>query len=213
MTAAPAAPPHVVAAPGTYLCGLTWDGRLLWHSDQVAARVYAIDPGDGVVVRSFPSGWVRADLAYDGRLLAQVGGRPKRLALIDPADGAPAGTLPILPANDRTTGIEIAPDGLWALLRGPNVVQLRTYPELEVVREHRVPGDAPSGLTVVGPYVVFGDFAAATLHVVDRATGEHVRSAAVQGKPTGMTWDGERLWYCDFPARALRALAPAAFLP
>jgi hypothetical protein len=54
--------------------------------------------------------------------------------------------------------------------------------------------------------VVFGDFESGTLYAIDADTGEHVSSAKVKGRPTGMTWDGERLWYCDFPARALRAL-------
>jgi hypothetical protein len=34
----------------------------------------------------------------------------------------------------------------------------------------------------------------------------------LDGRPTGMTWDGEWLWYCDFPARALRPVDLADLL-
>jgi PQQ-like domain len=191
--------------PGEYPCGLTWDGAHLWHSDQAAARVYAIDPTVGSVVRTHYCGWVRADMSYDGSLLCQIGGRPKRLVLIEPDTGRLAGFRPILPANGRVTGAEIGPEGLWLVLRSPNVVQLRDYPSLEIRREHAVPGASPSGLAYVDGMVVYGDFESGTLHVVDAATGECVRSIALDAHPTGMTWDGRRLWYCDFRARALRA--------
>jgi outer membrane protein assembly factor BamB len=193
-------------APGRYLCGLTWDGTHLWHSDQDAARIYAIDRSDGSVVRSFGCAHVRADLAYDTAMLCQIGGRPKRVVLIDPKTGEVAGSRPILPANGRVTGAEFGPEGLWLVLRGPNVVQLRAHPEMGLVREYAVPGSAPSGLTYANGLVVFGDFEAATLHVIDAGTGEHVRSVALEAQPTGITTDGERLWYCDFRGRTLRAL-------
>ena len=76
-----------ITAPASYLCGLTWDGTYLWHSDQDAARIYAIDRATGAVVRTFRCGFVRADLTFDGSMLCQVGGRPKRLVLIDPGTG------------------------------------------------------------------------------------------------------------------------------
>lgn len=41
--AAHARPGAAVAVPGEYPCGLTWDGAHLWHSDQDALRVHAID--------------------------------------------------------------------------------------------------------------------------------------------------------------------------
>jgi len=193
-------------APGEYPCGLTWDGTHLWHSDQAAASVYAIDPTVGSVVRAYHCGWVRADLTYDGSLLCQIGGRPKRLVLIEAETGRIAGFRPILPASGRVTGAEIGPEGLWLVLREPNVVQLRDYPSLTILREHAVPGASPSGLACADGRVVYGDFESGTLHVLDAATGEHVRSIELDAHPTGITWDGHRLWYCDFHARAIRTL-------
>lgn len=192
--------------PGIYPCGLTWDGRYLWHSDQEAKRIWALDPCGGYVVREHPCEAVRADLAYDGAWLAQIGGRPKRLVLVDPERGAHACEVEIQPASGRATGAEFCPDGLWLLLRNPSVVQLRKYPSMTVEREHRVPISAPSGLTWCDGVLVCGDFGAGVLHAIDAASGRRLAWRPVTGQPTGMTFDGERIWYCDFPGRALRAV-------
>jgi hypothetical protein len=208
----PAPRPSVLRAPGSYLCGLTWDGRHLWHSDQVAERIYAIDPSDGSVLRTFACRHVRADLAYDGEALCQIGGRPKRLVLIDPRTGEVAGSRPILPASGRVTGAELGPEGLWLVLRGPNTVQLRDYPEMTVRREYLVPGCGPAGLTCADGLVVYGEFESGLLYALDPGTGAPLGCARLDGRPTGITWDGERLWYCDFPARELRAITLASVL-
>ncbi|HEV2887542.1 MAG TPA: hypothetical protein VGX49_11565 [Jatrophihabitans sp.] len=193
-------------APGRYLCGLTWDGSWLWHSDQEAAKIYRIDPTNGSVTRTFDCDEVRADLAFDGSMLCQVGGRPKLLLLVDPETGNVTGRRKILPANGRVTGVEFGPEGLWLVLREPNVVQLRDYPSMTIRREYPVPGSGPSGLTYADGIVLFGEFNTAMLHAIEARTGAHIASTEVQGHPTGLTWDGERVWYCDFGARALRAI-------
>lgn len=199
-------------APGAYLCGLTWDGVHLWHSDQGALKIFAIDRADGTVVREHECKWVRADLAFDGSVLCQVGGRPKRIVLVDRDTGRVTGHREVLPASGRVTGAEMGPEGMWMVLRGPMVVQLRDYPGMTVKREYPVPGSAPSGLTYAQETVVYGEFEAGLLHAVDAATGAYIGSASVPGRPTGITWDGERLWYCDFPNRLLRAFELADLL-
>jgi outer membrane protein assembly factor BamB len=206
------ADPNSLPTPGRYLCGLTWDGEQLWHSDQEAARIYAIDRATGRVTRTYRCDDVRADLAFDGSMLCQVGGRPKQLVLVDPASGDVTGRRKILPASGRVTGVEFGPEGLWLVLREPNVVQLRDYPAMTVQREYRVPGEGPSGLTYADGIILFGEFNTAMLHAIEAGTGAHIASAEVQGHPTGLTWDGERVWYCDFGARMLRALDLADLL-
>src|SRR5262245_27826235 len=86
-------------APDDYMCGLTWDGQLLWHSDQGAQQIFGIDPATGEVVRKFPCAEVRADLAFAEGDLWQVGGRPKRLLGIDPRTGALRAERPVRPSN------------------------------------------------------------------------------------------------------------------
>jgi outer membrane protein assembly factor BamB len=77
---------------------------------------------------------------------------------------------------------------------------------MTVKREMAVPGSSPSGLTYANGVIIFGEFDPGTLYAIDSQTGAQLGSLAVPGRPTGMTWDGERLWYCDFPSRMFRAL-------
>ena len=208
-------PPYaetVLPAPGRYLCGLTWDGEHLWHSDQEALRIYAVDSKTGAVVRDFECKWVRADMTFDGSMLCQVGGRPKRLVLVDRDTGKTSGQVEVPPASGRLTGADLGPEGMWMLFRGPMVVQLRDYPAMNVLREYPVPGSSPSGLTYADGTIVYGEFEPGLLHAVDAATGEHLGSAAVAGRPTGLTGDGERVWYCDFPNGSLRTFDLAELL-
>jgi hypothetical protein len=191
---------------GEYMCGLTWDGSLLWHSDQEAKKIFAIDPANGTVVRELACTRVRADLGHDGTSLLQVGGRPKRVVLVDPHSGEVGGEKEVLPASGRLTGIELGPEGLWMCLRGPTVVQLRNYTTMEIEREYPVGGESPSGLTYTAGLVVHGDFDDAVLRVTSAETGAALGSFRVPGRPTGMTSDGKYLWYCDFAARAFRAI-------
>lgn len=203
---------RTIPGPAAYMCGLTWDGGLLWHSDQDAERIFAVDPADGRVARELRCPPVRADLTYDGSQLVQVGGRPKRLVLVDPDTGEIVGEKPVHPPSGRLTGIELGPEGLWMCLRGPTTVQLRDYATMSVQREFRGYGQSPAGLTYANGVVVHGDFDNATLHALDARTGEHLGTARVPGRPTGLTWDGAHLWYCDFPARSFRAVELDALL-
>ena len=58
------------ASPGSTPYGVAWDGRTLWHTDDVGATIYQIDPVTGRVIRSFSApGTSPAGLAWDGRTL------------------------------------------------------------------------------------------------------------------------------------------------
>src|SRR5262245_5382209 len=96
---------RTLPAPGSYMCGLTYLGECLWYSDQVAEKIFAIDPTDGAVVREFDCSRVRADLAHHDDLLCQVGGRPKRIVLVDPTTGDIVGEKPVRPSNGRLCGV------------------------------------------------------------------------------------------------------------
>jgi glutamine cyclotransferase len=192
-------------APGNYLCGLTWDGEYLWHSDQGAGTIVAVDPADGSVVRTLDCPRVRADLAYHDGWLCQVGGRPKRILLIDPKTGDIVDEKQVSPPSGRLCGIEMGPEGMWMCLRDPPVVQLRDFDTMSVQRELPVV-NSPSGLTYVDGMVLYSEFEAGMVRAVDTMTGTILAAVPVAGHPTGMTWDGEQLWYCDFEARQFKAI-------
>ena len=192
-------------APGNYLCGLTWDGEYLWHSDQEAGTIVTVDPGDGSVVRTLNCSQLRADLTCHNGWLCQVGGRPKRILLIDPQTGDIVNQKQVSPPSGRLCGIEMGPEGMWMCLRAPAVVQLRDFDTMSVQRELPVAG-SPSGLTYVDGMVLYSEFEAGILRAVDTVTGSILATVPVEGRPTGMTWDGEQLWYCDFEARQFKAI-------
>jgi hypothetical protein len=191
--------------PASYMCGLTWACGHLWHSDQTAGKIFAIDRMTGAVVKEFDCPLARADLAYHDGWLCQVGGRPKRLLLIDPRTGDVAGSKQVAPPGGRLCGVEMGPEGMWMCLRNPAVVQLRDFETMTVCKEHPVQG-GPSGLTYVNGIVVYSEFEAGTVRAVDTRTGTPLGTAAVEGHPTGVTWDGYQLWYCDFEARAFKSI-------
>lgn len=191
--------------PGTYMCGLTWADGLLWHSDQEAGKIYALERAAGEVVREFECPQARADLACHDGLLCQVGGRPKRLLLIDPYTGDMVGEKQVPPPSGRLCGIEMGPEGMWMCLRNPAVVQLRDFATMTVRAEYAVPG-SPSGLTYASGLVVYSEFEAGLLRAVDAATGRVAGAVQVEGNPTGLTWDGYQIWYCDFRARAVKSI-------
>jgi outer membrane protein assembly factor BamB len=194
------------------MCGLTWDGRLLWHSDQGAQEIFAVDPQTGEVVRKFPCAEVRADLTFAEGDLWQVGGRPKRLLRIDPYTGDIRGERTVRPSSGRLCGVEAGPEGRWMCLRSPAVVQLRDLDTLGVQHEVPVVGQ-PSGLTYARGVVLYSDFEDGLVRAVNPATGALLAEADVEGHPVGMTFDGIDVWYCDFAARRFKAFALADLLP
>jgi hypothetical protein len=198
---------RTLPSPGTYLCGLAWDGTNFWHSDQLAGTMYALDPVDGSVLRAFPCPGARADLTYGEGLLYQIGERPKRLLVIDPATGELVGRKPIKPSNGLVCGVEWAPEGFWLCLRRPGRIQLRDVATMTIQQEFLVDG-SPSGLTVAGRTVYYSDFEGQNLRGYDTVSGEQVFYADVPGRPTGMTYDESDIWYADFPAKLFRAFTP-----
>ncbi|WP_328612059.1 hypothetical protein OG943_12790 [Amycolatopsis sp. NBC_00345] len=194
-------------APGAYLCGLTWDGRSLWHSDQQAGEVYELDPDTGAVLRTIPCPGARADLTVHDGQLWQIGERPKRFLVLDPGTGETVERRAVRPSSGRICGAEARPEGVWVCLRQPPVVQLRSTGTVEVLREFPVAGN-PSGLTEADGVVYYTDFEDVVIRGYDVATEEQVFAQPATGSPTGLTYDGRYLWYCDFPGRALRAIAP-----
>src|SRR5436190_1529080 len=82
------------------------------------------------------------------------------------------------------TWVEFGPEGLWMCLRDPTVVQLRDYTDMTVLREYRVGGDSPSGLTYAGGVVVHGDFGDSVLRATDARDGRPLGSVRVSGRPT-----------------------------
>lgn len=195
------------AAPGTHLCGLAWDGENLWHSDAATDAVYALDPATGEVRARFACPSVRTGITWTGELLVQIVGRPKRLCYLR-RDGEIVGYRPLDPPGERFCGIEADGPALWLGLEHPGAVELRDGHTLQTRRAFAVEGDV-AGLTLAPGVVVYADHRAGLVRAVHAGTGELLGRRRVAGAPTGLTWDGTLLWYCDYDAREICAVDPA----
>ena len=195
--------------PGRQLCGLAWLDGLLWFSDAVLDEIMAVDPDTGAVEHRVPCPDVRTGLtaAAGGRSLIQVVGPDKRLRTLDPRTGAVLAEHPNPRSGGELCGLHETPAGLWTGYKDPPVVELRRPPEPEPVASFPVDTDV-ADLTVARELVVFADHPGMRLHVLDPRAGRIVETIPVAGAPTGLTWDGHRLWYCDYDSRQLRAVEP-----
>lgn len=199
-----------VRVPGRHLCGLTWLDGLLWYSDHGLDEIIAVDPATGAVVNRFPCPGVRTGLtAVDGERLIQVVDGDKRLRELDPHTGQVIAEYPNPRPGGELCGIQSTPDGLWTGYSDPPVIELRRLPDPEPILSVPVNEDV-ADLTVAGDLVVFANHPDARLNFLDPRARLIVEVVHVMGKPTGLTWDGERLWYCDYAASHLRAVEVAS---
>jgi streptogramin lyase len=91
----------------TSVHGVSWDGENVWFAS--GDKLNAIDPGSGVIGRSFAVA-AHAGTAFDGTHLYQVA--EARIQKIDPKTGAVLGSIPS-PAGGGDSGLAWAEGTLW----------------------------------------------------------------------------------------------------
>ncbi len=146
---------------------------------------------------------VRTCLSFDGGRLWQVAGHPKALRCLDPADGTVLRVLPL--DSEHACGIEVRGPVFWLTKEGEGRLELRSLADGRVLRslaaERRV-----AGVTVAHGLVWYAVDAGSLLVALDLESGAERARHHVEGTPTGLTWDGEHLWYADFAGRRLVAV-------
>ena len=159
------------------------------------------------MVKRLPCPGVRTGLtaADGGRRLVQVVGGDKRLRAIDPHSGDVLDEYPNPRPGGELCGLQATAEGLWTGYRDPPTIDLRRHVDLEALASFPVTEDV-ADLTVIGHLVVFANHRDARLNVLNPDIGEIVRVIPVSGGPTGVTWDGSRLWYCDHAGQRLCAV-------
>ncbi|WP_225732147.1 MULTISPECIES: hypothetical protein [unclassified Nocardia] len=188
------------------LCGLTWSGDLLWFSEGVLNQIIAVDPASGAVQHQIPCERIRSDLTTLGGQLVQVAGEDHALRVIDPATGDTVTELPNPRPGAVLSGLEATKHGVWLGYADRRSIDLRTTDGLRLVDAIPV-RVAPAGVTVSDNYLVYADYRGGMINLVDLASRREVASYDVAGNPTGLTWDGSRIWYCDHTTLQLRAIA------
>jgi glutamine cyclotransferase len=179
--------------------------NLLWYSDSVLEQIIAVEPATGKVVHKLECPEVRTDLTALGPYLVQVVGETRKLRIIDPDSGKVVEEWANPRPENKLCGLEASDAGIWLGYRDPPVLDLRSPYNLELLDTIPVNREV-AGLTVIGRFVLFASHAGSQLSVLDPATKTISSTIAVAGHPTGLTWDGSRVWYCDYSSVQLRAI-------
>lgn len=187
------------------LCGLTWSAEYLWFSEAVSSKIASLDPISGKVVRRLDCPGVRTDLTTIGGRLLQVAGDDRVLRLVDPEAGELLGEFANPRPGNVLCGLEATRHGLWLGYEDLRQVDLRDPEDFGLIDTFRV-RQPIAGLTVSDSYLVYADHKAATINLYDVVARREVAAYSVAGNPTGITWDGRRIWYCDFATLQLRAI-------
>lgn len=192
---------------GSHLCGLAWLDGLLWYSDAGLEEIIAVHPATGDVASRLSCPGVRTGLTAtaQGTSLVQVVDGDKRLRAIEPHTGDVLEEYANPRPGGELCGLHDTADGLWTGYQRPPVLDLRRHEDHEPIVSIPVDEDV-ADLTVVGRFAVFANHSDARLNVVDPGAARIVTVIPLGGHPTGLTWDGERFWYCDYDAHQLRAV-------
>ncbi|WP_433872558.1 hypothetical protein [Saccharopolyspora sp. CA-218241] len=187
------------------LCGLTWSGEFLWFSESVLKQIMAVDPHTGAIEHRLDCADVRTDLTTLGGNLVQVAGERRDLRVIHPQTGAVLGEHPNPRPGNTLCGLEATRDGLWLGYEDLRVIDLRSPVDFTLIDTFRVERGV-AGVTVSDGYLVYADYRSGLINLVDIDSGREVAAYWVHGNPTGLTWDGRRIWYCDYATFQLRAI-------
>jgi hypothetical protein len=199
-------PVHVFPAPGEHLCGLAFDGTLLWHSDGMNEEIYGLEIPAGRVVKVLPCPGVKTGLAFDGKYLWQVVGSPKYLRGIDPAAGETVGKISLHPPTNNVCGIDFAGDSLWVGVEIDGRLQERSRRDGSLRREFAA-RPRIAGVAAAAGSVWYNEAVAGLLIRINPADGK-ADEYSIGGMPTGLAWDGRQFWVADFTARAIKAFRP-----
>jgi hypothetical protein len=194
---------HDVSVDAECLCGLTWSGELLWFADSARERVVAVDPHAGEVLTVIACPGLRRGLATVGGNLVYSAAPDYRLRIINPDGGDILAEARNPRVGEEITAMEGGREGLWIGYR--NMLELRDTTDFGLLASISVRGKV-GGATVTDRYLVYSNRAAESVIVVEPATEQEILPISVHGYPTGLTWDGSRIWYCDNAASRLRAI-------
>jgi glutamine cyclotransferase len=187
------------------LCGLTWTGQCLWFSEAVTNLIMALDPHTGEVTKRIPCAGVRTDLTTIDGYLLQVVGDEMSLRVIDPDTGTAVHEVPNPRPGHVLCGLEATHGGVWMGFEDLAVIDLRSKRGFGLIDS--IPIAHPvAGVTVSDRYVFYADHRGGVINVIDVALRREVAAIDVDGNPTGITWDGSQIWYCDYRTLQLRAI-------
>jgi glutamine cyclotransferase len=203
---------HSIPSPTGHLCGLTWVDGFLWYSDGMESTIYKLEPlnGRALAVHQIPG--VNASLSHDGGCLWQVTGGgyltgPKTVTKIDPRSGTVLEVIGLGEDSAYVAGIEVLGDELWVGLERKGRLQRRRLYTNEILRDFKAEPRI-AGIAAADASFFYCEFDQQLLVEVDPETGEELARYRLEGNPTGLTWDGENIWYNDYTGKRIRKVKP-----
>jgi hypothetical protein len=200
------------AAPSSQTNGLTFDGRYLWHTNDISPIIYEIDPLDGHVVgqqtTKLPD---QGDLEFGNGVLYIVGENHHIIYKVDQTSGLTLDTIQVhgipLGSSSRFRRDSIQMEGLtfdgeniW--VDGDTNVIIRV--ELATKKCYRYQMSYDMGyldgmtwafdhLWIVTNNATIYELDPCTMGIIDRFDAP----ASVGAGPEGFAFDGENLWFAD----------------
>jgi sugar lactone lactonase YvrE len=155
-------------------------------------------------VRTLACPEVRTCTDFANGLLWQIAGRPKTLRALDPASGDVVRDVPV--RSETICGLQLEDEHFWTTEEEGRLLRCRLA-DGSVEEEYEALPRIAGVVRALGSLWYTVDKAGLIVRV-DPVGGAEVARHEVAGTPTGIGWDGERLWYADNAARQLVALRP-----
>ena len=148
---------------------------------------------------------IRTCTSFAHAQLWQVAGRPKELRALDPTTGDVVTRVRL--ASETACGMEVVGDRFWTTLE-ECVLRLCRLRDGGIEREFAAQPHI-AGVTLGLGDVWYPVDDPGLVVRADPETGSEVDRYDFAGTPTGLGWDGSRLWCADHAARAPRRVTPA----
>ena len=184
--------------------GLAWDGEYLYFGiyGSEGDRIYRVDPSTGDYELHLNAPIEDAyGLTFDGAELwtvvqAESSGDPSYALQFD-LDGN-EGDQFTLPAH-YMSGIAYDDGDFWsAAYYDPDGYIYKTDNQGNILDEFAAPDNQPWDLAVQDEYLWMADKWGNALYKIDKATGDLLEThSSEHSDPSGITWDGQYLWYLD----------------
>jgi glutamine cyclotransferase len=204
---------HTIPSPSDHLCGLAWEKGHLWYSDGKEDKIYKLETKTGNPIAVFQIPRVNTSLSWNDGFLWQVTGKgyltdPKNVTKIDPTDGKVVETIPLGLDSKYIAGIDVRGGTVWVSLEEKGRLQLRQLYTNNILRDYEVEPRI-AGIVLANSSFFYCEFNKQLLVEIDPEAGKECARYRVDGNPTGLTWDGEYIWYNDYTGKKICKLKPS----
>ena len=184
------------STPGEHPGDITWDGQLLWHNDTFSAKIFAIDPLTGMVVRQLDNHGFCVGLCFDGQHLIQTEIGRHHLLFTNPSNGEISHRQKLPAEIVKPGGVCSGPGYLWVNDDASGMMHAITIPSGQVLCTLEVDSYI-SALDASGKVLCYTEPALQRLSFCSALTAQPLGRYRLPGRPSGIVWCERSLWYVD----------------